>query len=264
MIEHFPDSRGEVDLALPHRPLDAEPARCSTSSLPSLERYDASIFHCRSTCRAVAAAASAFIWPPAIDPLDAEEHGALARGRGVHRRPVRDRRRAPAADAGLALRPVEGPARRDRRVPAGEGDASRTCSSRSSARWRTTIPRGGTTTTRPSRYAAGDPDIFILSNLNNVGSVEVNAFQVHSAAVIQKSIREGFGLTVTEALWKARPTVARPRRRDRRADRRRRDGLARRLAGGVRRRVPWRSSHDPAARAAARAARARSTCAGTS
>jgi len=57
-------------------------------------------------------------------------------------------------------------------------------------------------------YAAGDPDIFILSNLNNVGSVEVNAFQVHSSAVLQKSIREGFGLTVTEGLWKARPTVA--------------------------------------------------------
>ena len=57
-------------------------------------------------------------------------------------------------------------------------------------------------------YADGDPDIFILSNLNNIGSVEVNAFQVHSAAVIQKSIREGFGLTVTEALWKGRPTVA--------------------------------------------------------
>ncbi len=56
-------------------------------------------------------------------------------------------------------------------------------------------------------YAAGDPDIYILSNLNNVGSVEVNAFQVHSGAVIQKSIREGFGLTVSEALWKARPTV---------------------------------------------------------
>jgi trehalose synthase len=36
----------------------------------------------------------------------------------------------------------------------------------------------------------------------------VNAFQVHSAAVIQKSIREGFGLTVTEGLWKGRPTVA--------------------------------------------------------
>src|SRR5206468_2383332 len=57
-------------------------------------------------------------------------------------------------------------------------------------------------------YADGDPNIYILSNLNNVGSVEVNAFQVHSRAVLQKSIREGFGLTVSEALWKARPTVA--------------------------------------------------------
>ncbi|MEP7224811.1 MAG: glycosyltransferase [Actinomycetota bacterium] len=56
--------------------------------------------------------------------------------------------------------------------------------------------------------ADGHPDIYILSNLNNVGSVEVNAFQVHSAAVIQKSIKEGFGLTVTESLWKTRPTVA--------------------------------------------------------
>jgi trehalose synthase len=57
-------------------------------------------------------------------------------------------------------------------------------------------------------YADGDPDVFILSNLNNVGAIEVNAFQVHSGAVIQKSIREGFGLTVSEALWKARPMVA--------------------------------------------------------
>jgi trehalose synthase len=56
--------------------------------------------------------------------------------------------------------------------------------------------------------ARSDPDIFILSNLNNVGSIEVNAFQVHSQALVQKSIREGFGLTVTEALWKARPMVA--------------------------------------------------------
>jgi trehalose synthase len=61
---------------------------------------------------------------------------------------------------------------------------------------------------RTVAHAAGDPDIYILSNLNNVGSVEVNAFQVSSAAVIQKSIREGFGLTVSEALWKGRPTVA--------------------------------------------------------
>jgi len=61
---------------------------------------------------------------------------------------------------------------------------------------------------RTMAYAGDDPDIFILSNLNNVGSVEVNAFQTHADVVVQKSIREGFGLTVTEALWKGRPTVA--------------------------------------------------------
>ena len=57
-------------------------------------------------------------------------------------------------------------------------------------------------------YADGDPDIKILNNLNNVGAIEVNAFQSQSDVVLQKSIREGFGLTVTEALWKGRPTVA--------------------------------------------------------
>jgi trehalose synthase len=69
-------------------------------------------------------------------------------------------------------------------------------------------PEGWDYYNRTVQYADADPDIFILSNLNNIGSVEVNAFQVHSAAVIQKSVREGFGLTVTESLWKARPTVA--------------------------------------------------------
>ncbi len=57
-------------------------------------------------------------------------------------------------------------------------------------------------------YADSDPDIKILNNLNNVGAIEVNAFQSQSDVVLQKSIREGFGLTVTEALWKGRPTVA--------------------------------------------------------
>ena len=57
-------------------------------------------------------------------------------------------------------------------------------------------------------YASGDRDIFLFSNLTNVGAIEVNAFQSVADVVIQKSIREGFGLVVTEALWKARPMVA--------------------------------------------------------
>jgi trehalose synthase len=56
-------------------------------------------------------------------------------------------------------------------------------------------------------YADGDIDIHILNNLNNVGAIEVNAFQSQSDVVIQKSKREGFGLTVSEALWKARPFI---------------------------------------------------------
>jgi trehalose synthase len=58
------------------------------------------------------------------------------------------------------------------------------------------------------QYAEGDPDIKILNNLNNVGAIEVNAFQSQSDVLIQKSTREGFGLTVSEGLWKARPMVA--------------------------------------------------------
>src|SRR5204862_6280528 len=56
-------------------------------------------------------------------------------------------------------------------------------------------------------HAAGDPDGHILNNFNNVGAIEVNAFQSHSDVLIQKSTREGFGLTVSEAIWKARPFI---------------------------------------------------------
>ena len=94
-------------------------------------------------------------------------------------------------------------------------------------------------------YADDDPDIKILSNLNNVGAIEVNAFQSQSDVCLQKSIREGFGLTVTEALWKGRPTIGRQRRRHPAADRGRRHRLPRRLALGVRRSAASRSSRDP-------------------
>ena len=56
-------------------------------------------------------------------------------------------------------------------------------------------------------HAAGDPDVHILNNFNNVGAIEVNAFQSHADLVVQKSTREGFGLTVSEAIWKARPFI---------------------------------------------------------
>lgn len=53
-----------------------------------------------------------------------------------------------------------------------------------------------------------DPLIHVFSNLTGVSNIEVNAFQRLSDVVVQKSIREGFGLVVSEALWKGTPVVA--------------------------------------------------------
>lgn len=54
--------------------------------------------------------------------------------------------------------------------------------------------------------AKGDPDIHILL-LPPTSSLEINALQRASTLILQKSIREGFGLTVTEALWKKKPVI---------------------------------------------------------
>jgi len=54
--------------------------------------------------------------------------------------------------------------------------------------------------------AKQDKDIHILLLPHN--DIEVNALQRASAVIVQKSIKEGFGLTVAEALWKAKPVVA--------------------------------------------------------
>jgi trehalose synthase len=54
--------------------------------------------------------------------------------------------------------------------------------------------------------AAGDPDIHVLL-LPPFSDLEINALVRGSTVLIQKSIREGFGLTVSEALWKRRPVV---------------------------------------------------------
>jgi trehalose synthase len=55
---------------------------------------------------------------------------------------------------------------------------------------------------------ARDRAIKLFTNLSGVGNIEVNAFQRLSSVMIQKSIREGFGLVVSESLWKSTPVVA--------------------------------------------------------
>ncbi len=68
-------------------------------------------------------------------------------------------------------------------------------------------PEGAIVLKEVVREANHDPDIKILE-LPAWAPLEVNALQRASTIVIQKSLREGFGLTVSEALWKKKPVVA--------------------------------------------------------
>ncbi len=67
-------------------------------------------------------------------------------------------------------------------------------------------PEGARVLEEVKKRAAGDKDIHVL--LLPHSDIEVNALQRSSTVIVQKSLREGFGLTVSEALWKAKPVVA--------------------------------------------------------
>jgi trehalose synthase len=206
MIEHFPDStahwiwRCHIDLSHPNPDVLG-------FLLPWFARYDAAIFHMPEYVPRVEGMPSSYIWPPAIDPLtpknmalSPEDAAYIVDQFGIDvERPLLTQvsRFDPWKD------------------PLGVIDAYRQVKAEHPEVQLALVgsmahddPEGWDYYNRTVAHAAGDPDVYILSNLNNVGSVEVNAFQVHSAAVIQKSIKEGFGLTVTEALWKTRPVVA--------------------------------------------------------
>ncbi len=54
---------------------------------------------------------------------------------------------------------------------------------------------------------AGDTNVHLLSNIQQIGNVQINAFQRAAEVVLQKSLREGFGLTVSEGFWKGRQVI---------------------------------------------------------
>lgn len=57
------------------------------------------------------------------------------------------------------------------------------------------------------RKSGEDSDIHVLSNFHGIGDKEIKAFQYASNVVLQKSLKEGFGLTVAEAMWKEKPVI---------------------------------------------------------
>jgi trehalose synthase len=206
MIEHARDQAGRwiwrchIDLSTPN-------PEVLDFLVPWLARYDTAVYHRRAYVPAAPGLPPAYIWPPAIDPL-APKNMALS-----------------AEDAAYILdqfgidveRPLMSQVSRfdPWKDPLGVIEAWRIVRRSHPTAQLALVgsmahddPEGWDYYNETIAAAEGDPDIYILSNLNNVGSVEVNAFQVHSDVLVQKSIREGFGLTVTEALWKGRPMVA--------------------------------------------------------
>jgi len=67
-------------------------------------------------------------------------------------------------------------------------------------------PEGALVLREVHEAAGDDPDVIIL-DLPPWSALEINALQRASTIIVQKSLKEGFGLTVTEALWKAKPTI---------------------------------------------------------
>jgi trehalose synthase len=175
--------------------------------LPAIGTYDAAIFHMPEFVPDVAGLPPVRVQPPAIDPL-APKNMALARQDAAYivgqfgvdvERPliVQVSRFDPWKDPLGVIDAYRGVKERHPDVQLGlVGSMAHD------------DPEGMEYFRRTMEHAAGDPDVLILSNLNSVGAVEVNAFQVIADVVVQKSLREGFGLTVTEALWKGRPVVA--------------------------------------------------------
>ncbi|MFA6433720.1 MAG: glycosyltransferase [Elusimicrobiales bacterium] len=68
-------------------------------------------------------------------------------------------------------------------------------------------PEGAQVLAEVRTAAEGNPDIIVLC-LPPTSNVEINAIQRASAVILQKSLKEGFGLTVSEALWKGKPVIA--------------------------------------------------------
>ena len=71
-------------------------------------------------------------------------------------------------------------------------------------------PEAGETLNSVLAHAAGDPDIHLFHDPDSIpvgNDQAVNAFQMASSVLVQKSTREGFGLTVTEGMWKGKPMI---------------------------------------------------------
>jgi trehalose synthase len=188
--------RCHIDLSRPHPGLWA-------FMKPYVEQYDACVFSAPAFSQGLAI--PQFLIPPSIDPLSDKNRELSAQ----EVQTIMERLQVPA-DKPL----VTQVSRFDRlKDPIGVIAAFRKVQPYVDARL---LLVGGTADDDPEgaevlaevrERAGNDPDIIVLC-LPPTSHLEINAIQRASAVVLQKSLREGFGLTVAEALWKGKPVIA--------------------------------------------------------
>jgi len=71
-------------------------------------------------------------------------------------------------------------------------------------------PEGWIFFEKVARHAGEDEDIHFLTNIKGVGDIEVNVFQRIADLGLHTATREGFGLVISEIMWKEKPVVGRP------------------------------------------------------
>ena len=166
------------------------------------ERYEAAIFSVSKFTRAMPL--SEFIIPPSIDPIS-EKHMELSND---EIKGTLNRFQIPA-DRPIILQV----SRFDRfKDPIGLIKAYKDvrkyndCILILAGSPATDDPEGDAVLSEVKEYAADDPDIYILL-LPPFSDRDINALQRASTIVLQKSLKEGFGLTVSEAMWKRKPVI---------------------------------------------------------
>jgi len=206
-IRHFTGARGAKWIWRCHIDTSAPNASVSRFLRPFIAEYDAVIFTMAEfLLPELQAKRMAFI-APAIDPLATKNMDL-----------PRDLCRQAMADAGIDLnRPVLVQVSRfdPWKDPLGVIQVYRLVKAEMPGVQLALIgamagddPEGWELLDRVEEESANDPDMYVFTNIGGVGSMEVNVFQRGCDVVIQKSLREGFGLVVAEALWKEKPVVA--------------------------------------------------------
>ncbi|MDH4231669.1 MAG: glycosyltransferase [Nitrospirota bacterium] len=166
------------------------------------EKYDAAIFSVAKFARAMAV--DEFIITPSIDPLS-EKNRELS---DEEIQETTERLKIPV-DRPIILQV----SRFDRfKDPLGVIKAYRTvkkyndCILVLAGSPATDDPEGEVVLNEVREYAENDPDVHILL-LPPFSDKDINALQRISSVILQKSLKEGFGLTVSEAMWKGKPVI---------------------------------------------------------